>query len=114
MNRTNQTALFLLLWLSAIAVSYAFTHPALPSSNALTATRARQPAWTLPVRQMSHAPADGDPAEIVAKRIFVKGDVGGYYRQCVVNEVRDGLKRNVCTCRPWVSRLNSKIIVLLD
>jgi hypothetical protein len=30
-----------------------------------------------------------DPNEIVARRIIVKGDVqGGYYRSCVVNEVR--------------------------
>jgi hypothetical protein len=29
-----------------------------------------------------------DPSEMVAKRILVRGDVGGYYRQCVVNEVR--------------------------
>ena len=31
----------------------------------------------------------GDSAEIVARRIVVKGDVqGGYYRSCVLNEVR--------------------------
>jgi len=29
-----------------------------------------------------------DPSEVVARRITVKGNVGGYYRQCVVNEVR--------------------------
>jgi hypothetical protein len=30
-----------------------------------------------------------DPNEIVARRIIVKGDVqGGYYRSCVLNEVR--------------------------
>jgi hypothetical protein len=92
MNRTKYTALILLLWLSAIAVGDSFVYLALPASNNALTRTTRRPAWTLPLRQMSHAPADGDPAEIVAKRIIVKGDVGGYYRQCVVNEVRDRIK----------------------
>jgi hypothetical protein len=29
----------------------------------------------------------GDPSDIVARRIIVKGDVHGYYRVCVLNEV---------------------------
>ena len=32
---------------------------------------------------------EGDPSEVIAKRIIVTGDVqGGYYRACVKNEVR--------------------------
>lgn len=32
---------------------------------------------------------EGDPSEVIAKRIVVTGDVqGGYYRACVKNEVR--------------------------
>jgi hypothetical protein len=41
------------------------------------------------VLALSSDAAGGDPSEIVAKRITVKGDVqGGYYRACVRNEVR--------------------------
>lgn len=41
--------------------------------------------------------ADGkaDDSEIVAKRIIVKGDVGGYYRSCVANEVSKASKVTV-------------------
>jgi hypothetical protein len=115
MNRANKTALILLLCLSAIAVGDAFTYPALPSSSSALTT-ARRPTWTQPYRRMSHAPEDGDPSEIVAKRILVKGDVGGYYRQCVVNEVRDGLKLGACArklCRHLDSR-SSTIVLLLN
>jgi acylphosphatase len=114
MDRTNQTALILLLWLCAIALGDAFSYPSVPLSNVFTS--ARRPAWrTVAFRQMSHAPADGDPSEIVAKRILVKGDIGGYYRQCVVNEVRDRLKLGACPRRIGREEgLNSTIILLVN
>ena len=50
-------------------------------------------AFVSPVAQRSGSklPMADDDAEIVARRIIVKGDVqGGYYRSCVLNEVRSG------------------------
>lgn len=53
----------------------------------------RQPQPLQRARRASDAPngkhVDGSSSEIVARRIIVKGDVqGGYYRSCVLNEVR--------------------------
>ena len=43
-------------------------------------------AWLLKAEESNGA---HDPNEIVARRIIVRGDVqGGYYRSCVLNEVR--------------------------
>jgi hypothetical protein len=40
--------------------------------------------------------ADAEESDLVARRIVVTGDVqGGYYRSCVLNEVRQGSSQNV-------------------
>ncbi len=47
-----------------------------------------------PMGSSSSSSADGedddnDPDDVIARRIIVKGDVqGGYYRSCVLNEVK--------------------------
>lgn len=73
-----------IVYLLAVALS-CFTADAFVSKGMLKeVASASQPKTVLFL-------ADGaDGADIVAKRIFVKGDVqGGYYRSCVKNEVSE-------------------------
>ena len=72
MNRLFTCLLLVVL----MVASHAFT--TLPSTTSQT----RSPMYAEPKNK------SGDPDEIVARRIIVKGDVqGGYYRSCVLNEV---------------------------
>ncbi len=67
------------LLLVIVAASQAFTPSQFSSSRIGSFVYAE-------VNDMAH-----DPNEVVARRIVVKGDVqGGYYRSCVLNEVRHG------------------------
>jgi hypothetical protein len=74
----------ILVWIGSLSVADAFA----PSRLALIGTQARQssPLW------MTSSTEDEDDNEIVARRIIVTGDVqGGYYRTCVLNEVRTSI-----------------------
>jgi len=64
-----------------------------PPCRAFSTTPANRPAASVSRTRSGtsafFAGEGGDPSEVVAKRITVKGDVqGGYYRSCVKNEVR--------------------------
>ena len=53
--------------------------------------RQHQPVFDLHVAK-SGGTGGNDPAEIIAKRIYLEGDVdGGYYRSCVRNEVGESI-----------------------
>ena len=53
--------------------------------------RQQQPVFDLHVAK-SGGTGGNDPAEIIAKRIYLEGDVdGGYYRSCVRNEVGESI-----------------------
>lgn len=54
--------------------------------------------------------AGGDPEEIVTANIKVSGDVGGYYRACVLNEAGK-FRRLVGTMSPPDDRKEAEIYV---
>jgi hypothetical protein len=72
--------LFAFLFLVAVMTVRGFVPPGLPMRTGMSLHAATNgKAETTAV----------DPNETVARRIVVKGDVqGGYYRSCVLNEVR--------------------------
>ena len=73
-----------LLMAAALCLTRVDAFSSIGASQLAGQTIRSQPATVLYLAS-EHA----DDNEIVAKRIFVKGDVqGGYYRSCVLNEVR--------------------------
>lgn len=78
-----------------VSCSQAFTSPRCPHSLSSYhhhhQQRQQQPVFDLHVAK-SGGTGGNDPAEIIAKRIYLEGDVdGGYYRSCVRNEVGESI-----------------------
>ena len=75
-----------MIFLLNVNLVVAFTNPVTkfsPISKVIFAT-AEQEASAADIEE------SGDPSELIARRIVVEGDVqGGYYRSCVLNEVRE-------------------------
>ena len=84
MSRNSITAIFplLLILLSIASSTWAFT---------TTTTRHQNQRVVITPLQLADAAATtsgGEPSEVIARKIIVRGDVdGGYYRSCVKNEV---------------------------
>jgi hypothetical protein len=82
MNRLFSFLVLLVGMIGMIATTQAFVPHQLSTTSRMAAIRAE-----------SINGVTTDPDEIVARRITVKGDVqGGYYRSCVLNEVRNYIR----------------------
>lgn len=78
---------FLVLFLASLCLwgTLAFQSFSRPNINRLSVRRVAEQSTT----DLNVADSKPDQNELIAKRIIVEGNVqGGYYRSCVLNEVR--------------------------